>query len=64
MTKTQNDMIEAHLLRHHKINPLQALKRYGCFRLAARIAELRNTYKITTKKVTRNGKTFAEYQLS
>ena len=56
-------MIESHLNRGWKLNPLQALKKYGCLRLAARIADLRNAgMNITTRKVTRNGKTFAEYQ--
>ena len=55
--------IEDWLLRGHKLTPLQALKKWGCMRLAARIAELRNKgVHITTTKITRNGKTFAQYK--
>jgi hypothetical protein len=44
-------------------HPLQALEKWGCMRLAARIAELRKAgTHITTTKITRNGKTFAEYK--
>jgi hypothetical protein len=38
---TQTERIRQHLLARKSITPLQALKRYGCFRLAARICELR-----------------------
>lgn len=55
--------IEAWLLRGYKITPLQALEKWGCMRLAARIAELRNKgIHIITTKVTQNGKTFAQYK--
>ncbi len=38
---------------------------FGCFRLAARIADLRNQgYTIWTDYVTVNNKTFAAYKLS
>jgi hypothetical protein len=56
-------MIKSHLNRGWKLTPLQALDKYGCLRLAARIAELRNSgMSIKTRKVSSNGKTFAEYQ--
>jgi len=62
-TKSQTERIASHLGRGWKLTPMQALEKYGCFRLAARIQELRNAgMSITTRKVTRNGKTFAEYQ--
>jgi hypothetical protein len=55
--------IEAWLLRGYKLTPLQALEKWGCMRLAARIAELRKGgMPIFTNKVTRNGKTFAQYK--
>lgn len=61
--KSQTQMIKSHLNRGWKLTPLQALDKYGCLRLAARIAELRNSgMSIKTRKVSRNGKTFAEYQ--
>jgi hypothetical protein len=40
---TQNDAIYHHLRKGNPITPLEALKRFGCFRLAARIAELRES---------------------
>lgn len=61
---TQRKLILQHLKKHKKITPLDALSLYGCFRLSARILELReNGYKIETDHVNRNGKTFAEYTL-
>jgi hypothetical protein len=60
---SQNDKILAHLERK-PITPVQALSLYGCFRLAARIKDLReqgNT--IITHIVSRNGKRFAMYAL-
>jgi len=40
--KTQNQKIRARLEAGKRINPLQALKWYGCFRLASRINDLKN----------------------
>lgn len=65
---SQNTMIAKHLRMGRKITPLDALNLYGCQRLAARIAELKQMgMKIEThmKTVnTRNGKaTVAEYML-
>jgi len=55
--------IESWLLRGYKLTPLQALEKWGCMRLAARIAELRKDgLSIVTNKITRNGKTYAQYQ--
>jgi len=61
---TQNDMI-LEALTHAPITPLRALEQYGCFRLAARIAELRAMgHDIETKKIKLlNGKTVAQYAL-
>lgn len=39
--KTQNQMIREHLEAGHKITPLEALNMFGCFRLGARIADLK-----------------------
>tara|TARA_R100001086_G_scaffold177485_2_gene98062 strand:+ start:458 stop:664 length:207 start_codon:yes stop_codon:yes gene_type:complete len=61
----QRKRILQHLKRHRKITPLDALDLYGCFRLAARISELRDQgFKIKTVNVRRNGKNYAEYQLT
>jgi hypothetical protein len=61
--KSQTTQIRSHLNRGWKLTPLQALEKYGCLRLAARIADLRNEgMKIATINTNRNGKTFATYQ--
>ena len=61
---SQNQQIEKHLSKGYSLNPIQALTKFGCFRLAARIADLRNQgLNIATKNVTKNGKTFASYKL-
>ena len=39
--KSQKDQILAHLKKGKTITPLEALKLFGCFRLAARIHDLR-----------------------
>jgi len=60
---TQNEAILKHL-KKRPITPLQALNLYGCFRLAARISNLRSQgFEIQTKTVSKNGKTFAKYCL-
>ena len=41
ITKTQNSQIRAHLLFGWHITPGEALRRFGCMRLAARIHDLR-----------------------
>ena len=61
---TQNQQILDYLKSGKKITPLVALKKFGCFRLSARIYNLREQGNaIITKNVTRKGKTFAEYSL-
>ena len=68
---TQNKMILNHLQQYGRINPLQALRDYNCFRLSARILDLRKegwdikTNYITEKSITNNKavKTYASYTL-
>lgn len=60
---------KAQILHHmrHKgaITPLVALKLYGCFRLAARIENLRRDgWLINATMVTRGGKRYAAYSLA
>jgi len=46
------------------LTPIEALNNFGCFRLAARISDLRNEgYDIRTKMIEVRGKTFAQYRL-
>ena len=39
---TQTDMILAHLQAGESITPMEALRAFGCFRLAARIKDIRD----------------------
>ena len=53
-----------HLQQRGTITPMEALAEYGCFRLAARIEDLRKAgHPIYTKDIHANGKTFAEYRM-
>lgn len=62
--KSQAGRILSWLKQGRKITPIQALEKWGCFRLGARINDLRNEgYHIITRNVKRNGKRFAEYSL-
>lgn len=60
---SQNSAILKDLLKGRKITSLDALTRYGCLRLAARIENLRKRgYKIETQQVvTDAGKNIARY---
>ena len=61
---TQNKEILQHLKTGSPLNPLQALNRFGCFRLSARIKDLRDEgHSIESKRVTVGGKTFAQYRI-
>ena len=61
---TQNQQIKSYLEQGKTITPLQALNKFGCIRLAARVNDLRKEgLNITTKIVTKDGKTFASYRL-
>lgn len=62
-TDSQNALIKGWLLNGYSITQLEALNQFGCFRLAARIANLRDEgFKIETKIVTlENGKRVAMY---
>ena len=64
MSQSQNKKILQHLKEGKAITSLDALKKYGCFRLSSRIFDLRNDgHAITTTNITKGGKTFAEYSL-
>ena len=60
---SQSLKILDHLKRGQSITQIQALRLYGCMRLAARIIELREVYPIDTKIVYSKGKRFARYSL-
>lgn len=58
---TQAQAILDHLLTGRPLTALDALNDYGCFRLAARIHELRKEHQIEEVMVERNGKRYASY---
>jgi hypothetical protein len=62
-TDSQNSLIKGWLLNGYSITQLEALTQFGCFRLAARIADLRDeSFNIVTDMVTlENGKRVARY---
>lgn len=61
---SQNTQILSYLQQGKKLNPLQAWKKFGVYRLSARILDLRKQgHQINTENVTKQGKTFAEYSL-
>ena len=62
-TDSQNALIKGWLLNGYSITQLEALTQFGCFRLAARIADLKNKgLNVVTDMVTlENGKRVARY---
>lgn len=61
---TQTEQILEHLRKQGSINPMLALKLYGCFRLAARISDLKEQgYLISSIMCSRRGKRYAAYSL-
>jgi len=61
---TQTHRILEHMKRGNGITGLEALDLYGCFRLPARIADIKAMgYKVASNMVTINGKRIARYTL-
>ena len=62
---SQNKQIADYLNKGKKLTPIDALKKFGCFRLAARIADLRNEgMNIVTKTIKLdNKKQIAQYSI-
>ena len=65
MSQTEN--ILKHLKRGKRITPLEALNRYGCFRLASRIYDINKLLpagkEVKMKMVNKGKKSFACYYL-
>jgi hypothetical protein len=62
---SQNKQIADYLNKGKKLTTLDALNKFGCFRLAARISDLRNdgmNIKTTTIKLE-NNKQVAQYSI-
>lgn len=64
--ESQNKQIYEYLKQGHSITPLKALELFGCFRLGARIFDIKNRFnaEIETEMVELNGKRFASYSLN
>jgi len=62
---SQNFKILNHMINRRSITPMEALNKYGCFRLASRIHDLSGLgLEINRKMVTKNNKKYAEYSLN
>lgn len=61
---TQKELILKYLQDGNKITPLEALNKFGCFRLGAVIFTLKQDgWDIETKMVANGRKHFAQYEL-
>jgi hypothetical protein len=62
---SQNKQIADYLNKGKKLTPIDALNKFGCFRLAARIADLRNEgMNIVTRTINlENKKQIAQYSV-
>ena len=61
----QNDKILNYIKTTGSITPMEALLMFNCFRLAARIHDLRQAGNdIHTQIINKNDKTYASYYLS
>jgi biotin operon repressor len=61
---TQTQQILKYLQSGNKITGMDALQLFGCFRLAARVQELREIgYEVKSQLIKINGKRIAEYWL-
>lgn len=64
---TQTVAVLAYLRDGHSLTAIEALERFGCFRLAARISDvkllLEEGESIVTEMVSSSGRTYARYGL-
>lgn len=62
---TQLEQIKAALMEGLTLTPLSALEKFRCFRLAARVSDLkRRGMSIETIRLESNGKHYAGYRLA
>ena len=62
-TKTQCEMALEYLQKFESITPIEALNAFGCFRLSARIADLRADGHSITTEIHKGKKNYAIYRL-
>lgn len=61
-TTTQSKQILSHLEAGNEINPIEALNKFGCFRLGARIYDLKQQgYDITKRMVKVNDDAYVAF---
>lgn len=61
---TQTMMVLDYIQKHGSITPLEALEHIGCFRLGARVWELKDMgFPVTGTMVCENGKHFKRYYM-
>lgn len=62
---SQSLQIMKYLATGKPLTAIQALNKFGCFRLAARVHEMRSEgLAITEKTINKNGKRFSQYQIA
>jgi cbb3-type cytochrome oxidase cytochrome c subunit len=62
---TQAQQIASHLRQGKSLTAIEALQKFGCFRLAARVLDLRaEGMKIHSQMMKRGTKSFARYYMS
>jgi hypothetical protein len=62
--QSQTKRIADYLLQGNSITPLEALDKFDCFRLGARVKDLREQgFDIETETARRGSKRFANYRL-
>ena len=63
--EAQEKQILEHLQKGYSLTPLEALQKYGCFRLGARIYDLKQKgYNIHTDTITAGKKRYAQYTMA
>ena len=61
---SQNQKILDYLLSGKSLTPISALNKFNCFRLSARINDLRKKgHNINTENISKQGKNFAKYSM-
>jgi hypothetical protein len=66
-SQSQNSKIAEYLKQGNSITPLDALKLFGCLRLGARIADIKDRYGlniISDRVTTPTGKRVASYRIA
>ena len=62
--ESQNKLIARHLTNGYSINPIEALRLYGCFRLASRINDLKNLgMEIESTRTVQGKKHYSTYSI-